>query len=167
MLSINIRALPRKEYLCRGNAACPGCPETLGLRYVGMALGDKAVLVVPAGCSSVIQGMGPKNGFAIPTLNIVFAAAAATASGLARALRRRGVDAQVVVWAGDGGTADIGLQALSGAAERGENKTVMLVADFWDSSPHARLVMAEAYAEEAGVRASAHKSNGSIKGYIV
>jgi len=120
-MAINIRALPRKEYLCRGNAACPGCPETLGLRYVGMALGDKAVLVVPAGCSSVIQGIGPKNGFAIPTLNIVFAAAAATASGLARAFQRRGVDAQVVVWAGDGGTADIGFQALSGAAERGEN----------------------------------------------
>jgi len=104
-----------------GNAACPGCPETMGLRYVGMALGDRAVLVVPAGCSSVIQGISPLNGFNFPTLNIAFAAAPAAASGMARAYKRRGVDAVVVVWAGDGATADIGFASLSGAAERNED----------------------------------------------
>ncbi len=119
---VSIKELPVKPYLMPGNAACPGCPETLGLRYVGMALGDKAVLVIPAGCSSVIQGIYPRSGIGIPILNIVFAAAASAASGLARALRLRGLeDAQVVVWAGDGGTGDIGIQALSGAAERNED----------------------------------------------
>ncbi|ALL01492.1 Pyruvate:ferredoxin oxidoreductase, beta subunit [Pyrodictium delaneyi] len=120
-MAVNIRKLPRKKYVMPGNAACPGCPETMGFRYVGMALGEKAVMVIPAGCSSVIQGLWPRQGWGLPVLNIVFAAGAAAASGLARALRRRGIDAQVVVWAGDGGTADIGLQALSAAAERGED----------------------------------------------
>ena len=121
MTAVNIKALPRKKYVMPGNAACPGCPETMGFRYLGMALGDKAVTVIPAGCSSVIQGLWPRQGWGLPVLNIVFAAGAAAASGLSRALKRRGIEAQVVVWAGDGGTADIGLQALSGAAERGEN----------------------------------------------
>lgn len=121
-MSLDLRRIPKdKKYIMPGNAACPGCPETMGLRYLGMALGDRAVLVVPAGCSSVIQGLWPRQGFNAPVLNTVFAAAASTASGLARALKIRGKDDIVVVWAGDGGTADIGLQALSGAAERGED----------------------------------------------
>ncbi|MET1102104.1 MAG: pyruvate synthase subunit PorB [Pyrodictiaceae archaeon] len=120
-MAIQLKSLSREKYVLPGNAACPGCPETMAMRFVGMALGDKAVLVIPAGCSSVIQGIGPKYGMRFPILNIVFAASAATASGLAKALRLRGIDAQVVVWAGDGGTADIGFQALSGAAERNED----------------------------------------------
>jgi pyruvate ferredoxin oxidoreductase beta subunit len=120
-MALNLKQLPREKYVLPGTAACPGCPESMGLRYVGMALGDKAILVIPAGCSSVIQGLGPKQATNMPILNIVFAASAAAASGLSRALKRRGIDAQVVVWAGDGGTADIGFQALSAAAERGED----------------------------------------------
>lgn len=120
-MAINIKALPRKKYVMPGHAACPGCPEAMGFRYLGMALGEKAIVVIPAGCSSVIQGLWPKQGWGLPVLNIVFAAGASAASGLSRGLRLRGVDAQVVVWAGDGGTADIGLQSLSGAAERGED----------------------------------------------
>ncbi len=106
-----------------GNAACPGCPETLGLKLLGEALKDKkAVLVVPAGCSAVIQGLHPKSGFNVSTLNIAFAAGAAAAAGLAAGFEMKGRDdVNVIVWAGDGGTADIGLQALSGAAERDDN----------------------------------------------
>ncbi len=120
-MSIRLKELPKKKYLLPGNAACPGCPETMGLRYVGMALGDEVILVVPAGCSSVIQGLVPRSSFNFPVLNIVFAAGASTASGLARAFKLRDVRAKVVVWAGDGGTADIGFQALSAAAERNED----------------------------------------------
>ncbi len=118
---MRILDLPEEKYMLPGNASCPGCPEALALRYLGMALGDRVVLVVPAGCTSVIQGLIPRNSIRFPVVNIVFAAAAATASGLARAYRRLGKDAIVVVWAGDGGTADIGFQALSGAAERNED----------------------------------------------
>ncbi len=118
---VNIRSLPDKKYVMPGNAACPGCPETMGLRYVKMALGDNFVLVIPAGCSSVIQGIAPRSGINAPILNIVFAAGASAASGLKAAFEMRGKDYHVVVWAGDGGTGDIGFQALSGAAERDED----------------------------------------------
>lgn len=120
---VSLKELVKKEEIVLpGNAACQGCPATLGLRYVGKALGNNIVLVIPASCSSIIQGPYPKLAIKVPILNIAFAAAAAAASGIWRAYRKRGINnVQVVVWAGDGGTFDIGLQALSGAAERNEN----------------------------------------------
>ncbi len=120
-MAVNLKALPDKKYIMPGNAACPGCPESMGLRYVKMALGDNVVLVIPAGCSSVIQGIAPRSGINTPILNIVFAAGASAASGLRAAYEMLGKDYHVVVWAGDGGTGDIGFQALSGAAERDED----------------------------------------------
>lgn len=117
---VNLRQLMREEYWLPGHAACPGCPASLGLRMLGKALEGRFVLVVPAGCTTVIQGVYPKTPSRVPLLNIAFAASAAAASGLKAALELRGVDVPVVVWAGDGGTVDIGLQALSGAAERNE-----------------------------------------------
>lgn len=118
---LRIQDLPKTRYIIPGNAACPGCPLNIGLRYVGMALGKDVVLVVPAGCTSVIQGLMPKLGINMPILNVVFAAAPAVASGLATALSLRGKKAVVISWAGDGGTGDIGFATLSGAAERNEN----------------------------------------------
>ena len=119
---VNIRLLPREDIILPGHAACPGCPESIGLKMVGKALGRNVIIVIPASCSSIIQGPYPTSAIRSPLLNIAFAASAATASGIANALEalgKRGV--HVVVWAGDGGTADIGLQSLSGAAERNEN----------------------------------------------
>jgi pyruvate ferredoxin oxidoreductase beta subunit len=104
-----------------GTSACPGCPENMAMRMLGMALGENVALVVVAGCSSIIQGLGPKNSFNYPVLNIAFAAGPAAASGMARAYKLRNKDVTVVVWAGDGGTADIGFASLSGAAERNED----------------------------------------------
>ncbi|MCE4620616.1 MAG: 3-methyl-2-oxobutanoate dehydrogenase subunit beta [Desulfurococcales archaeon] len=121
-MTVNLKKLPDHKYVMPGNAACPGCPETMGMRYLKMAYGDNFVMVIPAGCSSVIQGIWPKNGINAPVLNIVFAAAASAASGMKAAFDMLGKkDVQVVVWAGDGGTGDIGFQALSGAAERDED----------------------------------------------
>ncbi|MCY0859861.1 MAG: pyruvate synthase subunit PorB [Sulfolobaceae archaeon] len=125
---IRLQDLTKKKYLLPGNAACPGCPLNMGLRYVGMAFEDKTVLVVPAGCTSVIQGLMPKTGINMPLLNIAFAASPAAAAGLATALALRGKDAIVVSWAGDGGSADIGFASLSGAAERNDN-IIHIVAD--------------------------------------
>ncbi len=121
MAPISIKELPRKKYVLPGNPSCPGCPEALGLRYVGMALGDKVILVIPAGCTSVIQGLAPGCSLAFPIINVPFASADAVAAGVAAAKEVLGEDAVVVVWAGDGATADIGFAALSGAAERGDN----------------------------------------------
>jgi len=67
----------------------------------------------------VIQGPYPYTSFAVPLQNILFESTAAAASGIVAALRQRNIkDITVVGWAGDGGTVDIGIQALSGAAER-------------------------------------------------
>ena len=121
MVALSIKALPKKKYVLPGNAACPGCPEAIGLKYVGMALGDRAILVIPAGCTSVIQGLAPGSGLSFPIANVPFASSDAVAAGLSAAIDARGEDGVIVVWAGDGGTADIGFATLSGAAERGDN----------------------------------------------
>lgn len=119
---VTVRDLPLEEYWLPGNASCPGCPASLGLRMLTKALGNKFILVVPACCSTIIQGPYPKTAANFPILNIAFAASAAAAAGVAGALEFQGKsDIPVVVWAGDGGTADIGIQALSGVAERGDN----------------------------------------------
>lgn len=117
-----LKNLPREEPVMQGNAACPGCPATLALRTVLKALGKKTVMVVPACCTAVIESLYPYTSFDIPIMNIAFEAAAAGASGIEAALRKQGKeDINVLAWAGDGGTYDIGLQALSGAIERGTN----------------------------------------------
>lgn len=118
---ITIRDLPKEKYVLPGHAACPGCPETMGLRYVGMALGKRAILVIPAGCTSIIQGLLPGSGLAFPIINVAFASADAVAAGVSLAKEVIGEDSVAVVWAGDGATADIGFATLSGAAERNDN----------------------------------------------
>jgi len=117
-----IKDLPGTECVIPGSAACPGCPATLGLRLVFKALGKNSIMVVPACCTAVIEGLYPNTSFDIPVMNIAFEAAAAGASGVEAALRQQGKgDTTVVAWAGDGGTYDIGIQALSGALERNTN----------------------------------------------
>ena len=121
-MTVTIKSLPKEEYLLPGNASCPGCPASLGLRLLGKALGKNMILVVPASCTSIIQGPYPKTSIKLPLINVIFASSAATASGIATALEILGKkEVHVVCWSGDGGTVDIGLQALSGAAERGDN----------------------------------------------
>ncbi len=118
---VTVRELTAEEFWLPGHSACPGCPASLGLRMLGKALEGRFALVVPACCTTVIQGIYPRTPSRVNILNIAFAASAAAASGLKAALELRGLDLPVVAWAGDGGTVDIGLQALSGAAERNED----------------------------------------------
>ena len=106
----------------RGNAACPGCPIPREIDILLEELGPKTVLVVPAGCTTVVMGDMSGMPATVPVVHSAFAAAPAIASGIVRALRMRGdYDAYVVVWAGDGATGDIGFASLSGAAERNED----------------------------------------------
>ena len=117
-----IKDLPQEEYYIPGSAACPGCPATMAMRIVFKAIGKKMIMVVPACCTAVIQSLHPDTSFNIPIMNIAFEAAAAGASGVTAALKKQGKeDITVVAWAGDGGTYDIGIQALSGAFERQTN----------------------------------------------
>jgi len=119
---VTIKELPKEEYLLKGHAACAGCGPAIALRLLFKALGNKIFLVVPACCTTVIQGPYPYTSSAVPLQNILFESTAAASSGIVAALRQlKRDDITVVGWAGDGGTVDIGIQALSGAAERETN----------------------------------------------
>ncbi len=114
-------SLDAEEYAHPGNRACTGC--TLNTLYrVGLkALGRDCIFAVPPSCLTVVQGLYPISSSQMPILNVTFASTAAAASGIRAAMKRLGKKTQVVAWAGDGGTGDIGLQALSAAIERVED----------------------------------------------
>jgi len=115
-------SLPLEEYMNPGHLACQGCGATLAMRYVLKALGQRTVLCIPACCWSVIDGPFPYSCLDVPIFHCAFETAAASASGVKAGLEMVGdKETTVVAWAGDGGTFDIGLQALSGTAERNDN----------------------------------------------
>jgi 2-oxoisovalerate ferredoxin oxidoreductase beta subunit len=114
--------LIKDEKVYSGALSCRGCGWSLLVRHLSAILGDDTVYVVPASCFSIISGPYPLAELKANVVHTVFAAASATATGVRAALDRQGKkDSTVVILAGDGGTFDIGLQALSGAATRGEN----------------------------------------------
>ena len=109
-----------EEYMLPGQRACQGCGLSLAYRYVLKALRESTILTLPACCLTVLHGLYPTTSVAIPALNCTFASTAASASGLVAGLNALNkTDITVVAIAGDGGTFDIGIQALSGAVERG------------------------------------------------
>ena len=111
-----------RELLFPGHLACQGCGATIAMRYVLKALGKETVVVIPACCWSIISGLFPSSCLDVPLIHTAFETAASTATGVRAALDAQGKEGvNVLAWAGDGGTFDIGFQALSGAAERNEN----------------------------------------------
>jgi pyruvate ferredoxin oxidoreductase beta subunit len=116
----NLFKVNKKEYMLQGNRACQGCGLSLAYRYALKALRENTILTIPASCLTVLHGLYPTTSVTIPCLNCTFASTAASASGLVAGLAAIGkTNTTVVAFAGDGGTYDIGIQALSGAAERG------------------------------------------------
>jgi len=116
----NLFKMNEEEYMLPGNRSCSGCGLSLSYRYILKALRENTILTVPASCLTVLNGMYPTTSITIPCLNCTFASTAASATGLVAGLAAIGkTDTTVVAIAGDGGTYDIGIQALSGAAERG------------------------------------------------
>ena len=114
--------IPSEELISRGHLACQGCGAALALRYALKALGPRTVVGIPACCWSVIGGPFPHTSLGVPAYHTAFETGASVTSGMRAGLQARGEnDVTVLAWAGDGGTFDIGLQALSSAAERNEN----------------------------------------------
>ncbi len=114
--------LTEREFMHPGHVGCPGCGAAIAMRFVLKALGEKMMMVLPACCWSVIAGPYPSTTLKIPVIHSAFETGGATASGVRAALDMKGdTETTVVTWAGDGGTFDIGFQALSGAVERNEN----------------------------------------------
>ncbi len=110
-----------KEYFI-GHKACAGCGGSLAVRIALKALGDRTVAVLPAGCMSAVGFNFPQLCFSNNAIISTFAGTASMMTGVLAGLRSKGEkDFTVVGFAGDGGTADIGIQALSGAIDRNDD----------------------------------------------
>ena len=117
-----IHTIPEKELINPGHLACQGCGGALALRTVLKTLGENTILTFPACCWSVIDGPFPYSAVKVPLFHTAFETAAVTASGIKAGVKRaQDPNTNAVAWAGDGGTFDIGIQALSGAAERNDD----------------------------------------------
>ena len=118
-MKTNAVNLSETEYVLPGNRLCPGCALSLAYRHILKALEGQVIVTVPASCLTVLHGMYPVTSVTVPCVNTPFASTGASASGLVAGLKATGKKGlTVVAVAGDGGTHDIGIQALSGAAER-------------------------------------------------
>jgi pyruvate ferredoxin oxidoreductase beta subunit/2-oxoisovalerate ferredoxin oxidoreductase beta subunit len=112
----------RTELMEPGHFGCPGCGAVLAMKYALQVLGRDTIIAMPAGCWSTLIGIFPYSCLNVPVISVAFATTAATAAGIKAGLEIQGNHhTTVVAWAGDGGTFDIGLQALSGAAERNDD----------------------------------------------
>ncbi|MGE4357583.1 MAG: thiamine pyrophosphate-dependent enzyme [Candidatus Omnitrophota bacterium] len=112
-----------KPLLTPGHTACGGCGQALAARLVVDIAGPNVIVVNNTGCLEVFSTAYPESSWEVPFIHSLFENAGAVASGVESALKYLGKENQinVIAQAGDGGTADIGLQALSGMWERGHN----------------------------------------------
>ncbi len=118
---INAKNITEDEYFY-GHKACGGCGGSLVVRQALKVLGKNAVSVLPAGCMSAVGFNFPQLAFSNNSVISMFAGTASMLTGIEAGLRARGIkDFTAVGFAGDGGTADIGIQALSGAIDRNDN----------------------------------------------
>jgi pyruvate ferredoxin oxidoreductase beta subunit len=120
--------ITEEEPFTPGHRACSGCGEALAVRLAAKAIGKNAIIVNATGCMEVVASSFPQTAWRIPWIHTLFENTAAVASGAEAALKamekkgkRPERNIKVVAMAGDGGTSDIGLQALSGALERGHD----------------------------------------------
>ena len=123
------RLASKDEPFTPGHRACVGCCEALAVRQVCKALGRDVIIVNATGCLEIISSGYPNTDWDVPWIHTLFENTAAVASGVELALKvlkrknkyPKDKSTKVVAMGGDGGTADIGLQALSGMLERGHN----------------------------------------------
>jgi len=112
-----------KHLLASGHTACSGCGQAIAARLVIDAAGKNTIVTNNTGCLEVFTTKYPESAWEVPFIHSLFENAAAVASGVEAALKYLGKkdSINVIAEAGDGGTADIGLQALSGMWERGHD----------------------------------------------
>jgi len=109
-----------EEYFI-GHKACAGCGGSIAVRLALKVLGARSLVAVPAGCISAVSFIYPQMAFNVNSIISTFAGTASMLSGMAAGAKALGLsDYHVVGFAGDGGTVDIGIQALSGAIDRHE-----------------------------------------------
>ncbi|MDO8577740.1 MAG: pyruvate synthase subunit PorB [Dehalococcoidales bacterium] len=122
------RSVTTEEIFASGHRACVGCGEALAVRLACKALGKNIIISMATGCMEIVSSPLPWTSWRVPWIHTLFENTAAVASGIEAGLkalenkgRRNGKKVHVVAMGGDGATADIGLQSLSGALERGHD----------------------------------------------
>ena len=117
----------QKQLFTGGHRACAGCGAVIIAKQVLMAAGPDTVVASATGCLEVVSTIFPYTAWNVPFIHSAFENAGATISGveaLYKSWIRQGKYSKklnFIAFGGDGGTYDIGLQSLSGAAERGHN----------------------------------------------
>ena len=125
---ITAKNIPEFEPIASGHRACQGCGEILALRLAMKAAGENTIVINATGCMEVVTTPYPETAWRLPWIHVAFENAAAVGSGVEaarKAMVRKGRlsndETKIVITGGDGGTSDIGFQALSGALERGHD----------------------------------------------
>ena len=123
-----LKELAKKpEYFTNGHRGCAGCGAAIVARHVLMATDGNVVVANATGCLEVFSTIFPFTAWNVPFIHNAFENAAATISGVEacyqslKAQKRYDKEVKFIAFGGDGGTYDIGLQALSGAMERGHD----------------------------------------------
>ena len=107
--------------ISHGISTCAGCALELAARHIMDVLGPNTVIVIPPGCAALLSGFGSETALRIPGIQGNLENSAAYAAGIRAGFEMQNrEDVTVLALAGDGGTVDIGLQALSGVFERGD-----------------------------------------------
>jgi pyruvate ferredoxin oxidoreductase beta subunit len=117
-----LNKVEKKDLFTSGHRACGGCGQALAARLVQDASGENTIACVATGCLEVFSSPYPDPSWRIPFLHSLFENASAVASGVEaayKALKKGPVN--IIAQGGDGSTADIGFQSISGMFERGHN----------------------------------------------
>lgn len=128
MIRFGKELVPVKEFLAEGHTFCTGCGESLAIRMALKALGENVIMANATGCAEVCTTPMPYTSWRIPWMHTLFENVGAVISGVEAGLKisvKKGRlperDIKCVAMGGDGATSDIGIQALSGAFERGHD----------------------------------------------
>ncbi|MGM5488464.1 MAG: pyruvate synthase subunit PorB [Nanobdellota archaeon] len=116
-----INKIPTEELFAQGHRACAGCGPAIAMRHALKAAGKNTIVIQATGCMEVVSTPYPQTAWKVPWIHAAFENAASVASGVERAVRHQKKKTNILIIGGDGGTFDIGFQALSGAAERGHD----------------------------------------------
>lgn len=161
-MALNARNLDEQEYFY-GHKACAGCGGSLAVRMALKVLGERSVAAVPACCMSAVAFNYPQLCFGNNAFITPFASTASVLTGIEAGLRVQGIkDFQAVGFAGDGGTADIGLQALSGAIDR--NDDILYIC--YDNEAYMNTGIQKSGLTPFGARTTTTPAGKNIRGNI-
>ncbi len=119
--NVRVPLAAAKDPISKGVSLCLGCPSEIALRFATKVLGKNIILHVPPSCASlIIAGYGLTPSVELACMLGFLTNSASIMTGVKRHYQHFGKDVKVVTYSGDGGTADVGFQSLSGAAERNE-----------------------------------------------